>query len=207
MAEEKPDDELLNENDEQHEESEIEVEFSEAAAESLDDVDRTEMDVDERVRDAEGRALRAQAELENFRMRMRREADEMLKHANQPLMTDLLPVIDNFSRAVEAASNDEAASGLLQGVTMVGQQLVETLEKFHCKRIPAVGQPFDPNVHEAVQQMPSDEYDSGIVMLVVQEGYQLHARVIRPSQVIVSTGSASGNADGVTANAEESAAD
>ena len=129
----------------------------------------------------------------------------MLKHANQPLIADLLPVIDNFSRAVEAASQDEAASGLLQGVTMVGQQLVETLEKYNCKRIPSVGEPFDPNVHEAVQQMPSDEHEAGTVMMVVQEGYQLFDRVIRPSQVIISTGSASG-AD-VAANAQEPAAD
>ncbi len=164
----------------------VEVEVSEAAAESMSE----ESDMAEQLRAAEDRVLRAQAELENFRIRVRRETEDQLKHANQPLLVDLLPVIDNIYRAVDAATQDEAASGLLTGVSMVAQQLMDTLGKYHCRRIEAVGSPFDPNLHEAVQQMPSDEFEAGVVIQVLQEGYMLHDRVIRPSQVIISTGAA-----------------
>lgn len=164
----------------------VEVEVSEAATESMSE----EPDMAEQLRVAEDRVLRAQAELENFRIRVRRETEDQLKHANQPLLVDLLPVIDNIYRAVDAANQDEAASGLLTGVSMVAQQLMDTLEKYHCRRIDAVGTPFDPNLHEAVQQQPSNEYEAGVVLQVVQDGYMLHDRVIRPSQVIISTGAA-----------------
>lgn len=164
----------------------VEVEVSEAAAESMSE----ESDMAEQLRAAEDRVLRAQAELENFRIRVRRETEDQLKHANQPLLVDLLPVIDNIYRAVDAATQDEAASGLLTGVSMVAQQLMDTLGKYHCRRIEAVGSPFDPNLHEAVQQMSSDEFEAGVVIQVLQEGYMLHDRVIRPSQVIISTGAA-----------------
>ena len=151
-------------------------------------------DLINQVKDAEGRALRAQAELENFRVRVRREQEDQLKFANQKLMTDLLPVIDNMERAASAASQDEAASGLLEGVSMVSQQLLDTLSKHNCTRIEAIGNPFDPNLHEAIQQMHSDEHEAGNVVQVVQEGYQLHERVIRPANVIVSMGPAGGEA-------------
>lgn len=151
-------------------------------------------DLMEQVKDAEGRALRAQAELENFRIRVRREMDDQLKFSNQKLMTDQLPVIDNLYRAVAAASsqNEQQTGGLLEGVLMVAQQLLDTLRQHHCTRIEAVGSPFDPNLHEAISQMPSDEHAAGDVMQVVQEGYQLHDRVIRPAHVIISTGPAEG---------------
>lgn len=147
-------------------------------------------DLLQQVKDAEGRVLRAQAELENFRIRVRREQEDQLKFANQKLLTDELPVIDNLYRAVAAASQNEGTGGLLEGVLMVAQQLIDTFNKYHCSRIEAVGQPFDPNLHEAISQMPSDEHESGMVLQVVQEGYLLHDRVIRPAHVIISTGPA-----------------
>jgi len=143
-----------------------------------------------RVNDAEERVVRAKAELENFRRRMRREMDDQLKFANQGLITELLPVIDNVYRAISAASNDEASSGLLEGFRMVAQQLASTLKKFHCEPIKAAGEVFDPNKHEAISQMPSDELEKGRVLQAIQEGYMLHDRVIRPSQVIISAGPA-----------------
>jgi len=145
-------------------------------------------DLINQLKDSEGRALRAQAELENFRVRVRREQDDQLKYANQKLLTEMLPVIDNMYRAVSAASQDASSDGLLEGVLMVAQQLLDTLNKFNCTRIEAVGDVFDPNHHEAISQMPSDQYQAGHVIQVVQEGYLLHERVIRPAHVIVSTG-------------------
>lgn len=166
----------------------IEIEFSDEVAGKLSpDPSGDASELIDQLKDAEGRALRAQAELENFRRRIRREMDEERKFANQPLITELLPAIDNLNRAVSAATENPEAGGLLEGVTMVAQQLLDTLEKFHCKKVEAVGQVFDPNLHEAIQQMPS-EYESGKVCLVVQDGYVLHDRVVRPSQAIISTG-------------------
>lgn len=190
MAEEESKDDVFEEIvDEMNEEpaGKVDVEISDAAAGSLNDL----QDLRDQLSDAEGRVLRAQAELENFRIRVRRETENQLKFANQPLLSDMLPVIDNVYRAVSAASQNESGGGLLEGVLMVAQQLIDTLEKHHCKRIDAVGELFDPNVHEAIQQMPSDEHEAGLVAQVVQEGYTLHDRVVRPSHVIISTGPAS----------------
>ena len=153
-----------------------------------------EIELTARLNDADARAARAKADLENFRRRMRREMDDQLKFANQNLIAELLPVIDNVYRAISAASKDEASSGLLEGFLMVAQQLIGTLKKFHCNPIDAVGEVFDPNRHEAISQMPSDEIEKGNVIQAVQEGYMLHDRVIRPSQVVISAGPAGGEA-------------
>jgi molecular chaperone GrpE len=161
---------------------------SEQASAGGDDSPRT-ADLQLQLHESQQRVLRAQAELENFRRRSRRETDERLRLANQPLLTDLLPVIDNLDRALTAAASPQnQQQGLLQGVQMVADQLQSVLRKHHCIRIEAVGQPFDPAHHEAIMQQPSKEYPAGTVMHVALEGYQLHERVIRPAQVIVSTG-------------------
>ncbi|MEN6405975.1 MAG: nucleotide exchange factor GrpE [Thermoguttaceae bacterium] len=137
---------------------------------------------------AKDRVLRVQAELENFRKRSARQFEDSLRYANQPLLNDLLPVLDNIERAIEAAEKNNAdADALLNGFKMVQQQLVDVLERHHCLRIEALHQPFDPNVHHAVMQQPSDEHPANTVLMVTQNGYQLHDRVVRPSQVIVST--------------------
>lgn len=139
--------------------------------------------------DAQDRALRAQAELENVRRRSRRELDERLHYANLGLIEDLLPVVDNVARAIEAAEKDvspESAS-LLSGFKMVAQQLETALEKHGCRRIAALHQPFDPNLHAALMQEASAEYPPGTVLRVLQAGFQLHDRVVRPAQVVVST--------------------
>ncbi len=142
------------------------------------------------LHDAEDRVLRRQAELENYRRRARRELEEERKFANQPLLMRLFPVMDNIDRAIEAASKAADVGGLLEGVRMVAQQLLDTLQAHSCQKIDALGQSFDPALHEAISQEPSDEYASGTVTMVAQVGYQLHDRVIRPARVIVSTGPA-----------------
>ncbi len=136
---------------------------------------------------AKDRELRAHAELDNFRKRAARELDEHRRYANLSLLRDLLPVLDNVDRAIEAADKNADPAALLEGFKMVSQQLGEVLKRHHCTRIEALHAPFDPNVHHAVMQQPSDEYPANTVLMVTQNGYQLYDRVVRPSQVIVST--------------------
>jgi molecular chaperone GrpE len=137
--------------------------------------------------EAQDRYLRSQAELENTRKRLRRELDDERRYAELTLLADLLPVIDNINRAIEAAEKNADAASLLSGFKMVGQQLKQVLEKHHVKPIDAEGQPFDPAVHEAILQQPSAEHPENTVTTVAQTGYKLHDRVVRPAQVIVST--------------------
>jgi molecular chaperone GrpE len=141
--------------------------------------------------DAEKRVLMAQAEAENFRKRMRRDFEDQLKFAALPLVSDILEVRDNLIRAIQSTENaDDDASGLKQGVAMVAKQLDDTLTKYAVREIPAEGELFDPNYHEAISQMPSETQPAGTVAHVALTGFQMHDRVIRPSQVIVSTGPA-----------------
>ena len=137
---------------------------------------------------AQDRELRAHAELENFRKRMYRQMEDDRKYAASPLACDLLPVVDNLERAIQAANKTGNAAGLLEGVQLVTQQFQRVLEAHHCKRIAAKGQPFDPGLHQAISQQPSDQQPAGTVLQEAQVGYQLHDRVIRPSLVLVSSG-------------------
>jgi molecular chaperone GrpE len=136
--------------------------------------------------EARDKMLRAQAELDNYRKRARRELEDERRYAEIELIKDLLPALDNISRAVDAAEKKADAVSLLEGFKMVRQQLGSVLDKHHCKVIEAEGKPFDPAYHEAVMQQPSPDKPENTVTMVVQTGYQLHDRVVRPAQVIVS---------------------
>jgi molecular chaperone GrpE len=136
---------------------------------------------------AQERLLRSQAELENYRKRVAREMAEQDRYANLPLMRDLLPVWDNLQRAIAAGEKTHDANQILEGVQMVAMQFQNVLEQHHCVPIETLHQPFDPHVHEAVSQQPSGDHPANTVIMVTQPGYQLHDRVVRPSQVIVST--------------------
>ncbi|MCA9150443.1 MAG: nucleotide exchange factor GrpE [Planctomycetales bacterium] len=145
-------------------------------------------DLQAEVDQLKDRALRAQAEFENYRRRVQREMQEERRYSAQPVLTDLLPVLDNMERAIEAAQQSEGGAGLLEGFKLVRQQMLSILEKHNCTPIPADGQVFDPTLHQAILQTPSNEVEAGRVIQVSQHGYQLNGRVIRPSQVIVSSG-------------------
>jgi molecular chaperone GrpE len=138
------------------------------------------------LEEAKDRALRMQAELENYRKRAARELQEERRYAGLPLIRDLLPVLDNMNRAVEAAEKSHDPAGLLEGLKMVAGQLEEVFQRHHCNQIEALHEPFNPHLHEAISQQPSDDHPAGTVMLVTRSGFQLHDRVVRPSQVIVS---------------------
>jgi molecular chaperone GrpE len=136
--------------------------------------------------EANERALRVQAELENYRKRTRREMEEERRYALIPFARDLMSVVDNLERAIAAGHGND--QGLLEGVKMVSTLLQSVLGQHQCVRIETVGQPFDPNVHQAIAQEPSDEHPAGTVSREAQSGYKLFDRVIRPAQVFVSTG-------------------
>ncbi len=141
------------------------------------------------------RLLRLQAEMQNLRNRLSREIADERRYAPLPLLRDLLPVVDNIDRAVEAAEQQGEAASLLEGFKLVRQLLVGILEQHGCQPINALGEPFDPQVHEAILKQPSHEHPADHVSLVTQQGYQLHDRVVRPSQVIVSAGPAKAEAE------------
>ncbi len=151
-----------------------------APAESEIEALRTELN------EANERALRIHAELENYRKRVARQIDDERRYANLPLIRDLLPVWDNVGRAIQAAEKTHQTASLLEGFKMVAGQLEDVLQRHHCTMIDALGEPFDPNLHEAISQQPTDEYPANTVLQVVQTGFRLYDRVVRPSQVIVS---------------------
>jgi len=135
-------------------------------------------------------ALRARADLDNFRKRMTQEAADTRRFANASLLEELLPVLDNFQFGLQAAAADAGASNILVGLNMVAGQLQSFLRDQGVEEVPAVGRPFDPNLHEAVGQQPSSEVPEGTIISQVRRGFKLRERLLRPATVIVSTGAA-----------------
>lgn len=129
---------------------------------------------------------RSMADLENFRKRIYRDMEDERKYQSLPLLKALLPVFDGLDRAVFAASQSKNFDDLLNGVQMTIKQLESALNGHGAKAIVAEGQPFDPNLHEAISQAPSAEHPPMTVLNDVERGYTLHDRVVRPSKVIVS---------------------
>ena len=147
-----------------------------------------ESDAASELASANDRLLRLQAEMQNLRNRTSREIADERKYAALPVVQELLPVVDNIDRAIEAAEKAGEAENLLAGFRLVKQQLHTILARHHCEPIEAEGQVFDPNFHQAILQQPSADVPAGNVMLVAQTGYKMHDRVVRPAQVIVSAG-------------------
>lgn len=145
----------------------------------------------DQLKEAEKRVLIAQADLENSRRRIRSESEERIKYAPGGLMTDLLDSLDNLHRAIEAYDADPNGDGLRDGVKLVATQIMEALGKRGCQPIEAMGQTFDPNLHQAMQMQASDEHPANTVMMDLRTGFKLYDRVLRPSQVFVSTGEGS----------------
>lgn len=128
--------------------------------------------------------LRVQAEYDNFKKRTQKEKQAERKYRAQDLVTELLPAIDNFERALQVEVPEEAAS-FVEGMKMVHDQINTALESQGIEKIDAVGKEFDPNIHHAVMQVEDEEYDSNIVVEELQTGYMLEDRVIRPAMVKV----------------------
>jgi molecular chaperone GrpE len=129
--------------------------------------------------------MRAQAEFANARKRMEKQRAETYLNASADVITKLLPVLDDFERALDAVPEEIAGNSWLEGIQLVQRKLLGILDGMNVKSIDAVGEPFDPKFHEAIMQEPTDEYESGTVSKELQKGYQIGDRVIRPSLVYV----------------------
>jgi molecular chaperone GrpE len=126
--------------------------------------------------------LRALAELENYKKRVKRDIDDATFRVRKSLLMDFLPTVDNLERALELAKDNEE---LAKGIKMVTGAFIKSLAKHNITQVPGVGHPFDPSFHEALQQIPSDKYAPGVVALVYEKGYQFGDRLLRAARVIV----------------------
>ena len=153
-------------------------------AEPLDPITALTQEV-ERWKDM---AYRSQAELDNFRKRSAREAQETRAYANGDLLRSLCPILDNFDMGLEAARVESEKSMIFMGMSMVNRQLQEFLRDNGAQEIEAQGKVFDPNLHEAVAQEASTSVPEGTIIRVTRRGYKLKDRLLRASSVIVSSG-------------------
>jgi molecular chaperone GrpE len=130
---------------------------------------------------------RTQADFDNYQKRNRREREQERLFYHEGFAKDLLPVLDNLDRATQAAKQAGETGPLVQGVALVVNQLLDLLRRNGISPIPAQGQPFDPNRHQAVMQQPSADVPAGTVLQVLEQGFLLHDRVLRPAKVVVSS--------------------
>jgi len=142
---------------------------------------------------ARDRYVRTVAEFDNARKRAVREREELIRGANESLIRELLPVLDNFERALQAARGDAGAAGVTAGVELIQRELLRVLEKFGVTAFNSVGTPFDPERHEAVARVPAAGRPEMTVVGETARGYLLNGRVLRPAMVTVAM-----NADGDT---------
>jgi molecular chaperone GrpE len=182
--------ELIDEIDQQPAEPPSEASSAEETAEAGEVV--AEASLEERLDDARDKYLRLAADFENYKRRARRERQELFNYANENLIKELLETVDNLERALEhAQQSTEASDGktLLEGVELTYRSLMQALDKCGVQQVAPEGEEFDPNVHEAIRQAPSDEQPAGSVVEVLQKGYLLKDRLLRPALVVVSSGS------------------
>lgn len=130
--------------------------------------------------------LRSQADIENMKKRFQREKEDWLKFSNESLIKELLPVMDNLEKAIAHSSDENSLDALREGVELTLKGLKTALEKAGLKEVKALGEPFDPNFHEAMCEQEDQCADPGTVLQEYQKGYLLNERLIRPSMVIVS---------------------
>ncbi len=165
---------------------------TDSSEDSPDSTDQKDLDpIEEAQKDAahwKDLAARNQAELDNYRKRMAREKSDAIKFANASLLSELLPVIDNFQMGLSAAINEDPDSIISKGMEMVQKQLEEFLTSQGAVLISSVGQEFDPNIHEAISQESSNEVPSGHVISEIRKGFTLNDRLLRAANVIVSKG-------------------
>lgn len=166
-----------------------------AKAESKDDnkkekkkkekADKKQEALKEKIEELEDRVKRQMAEFENFRKRTEKEKTAMFETGAKSVIEKILPVVDNFERGLAAVPENEKDGGFAQGMEMIYKQLMTELENMDVKPIPAVGEEFNPDFHNAVMQVESEEYESGVVAQELQKGYTYRDSVVRHSMVAV----------------------
>ncbi len=169
-------------------------------AEALPDTEIIEEDTpapqveeeDESLRD---QFIRLQADFANFRNRTQRERLELYQRANEDLLLELLPVLDHYEMGLKTAEEHHADNAVVGGFKLVYDQFQNVLKKFNLEAIDAVGQEFDPHKHEALTHMPSDEFPAETCSNQIRKGYLFGDKLLRPAQVVVSSGPAAGTTD------------
>ncbi|MDF9843308.1 MULTISPECIES: nucleotide exchange factor GrpE [unclassified Paenibacillus] len=165
---------------------------AEAAAESTADIEEASdggvavRRLQELAEEAQARTLRVQADFDNFRRRTQKEKEELAQYATSKLVTELLPVLDNFERALVTAPGNAESEAFTKGINMIFRQLEGVLKSEGLAAMETVGQPFNPEYHQAIMQVESEEHEEGIVTEEVQKGYLLKDKVLRPAMVKVS---------------------
>ena len=166
----------------------LEKRLAEKAAQESDDEKDAEapvniVDAREQIEGLNARVLRLTADYDNYRKRAQREKEDVRQFANQGLLEKLLPVLDNFEMAITAVKN--ADPSIKDGVQMIYDQLFAVLKDSGMEPIDAMGEPFDPNLHEALSQEETSDVNEGTVVQQVQRGYKLNERLVRPARVVV----------------------
>jgi len=173
----------------------LEVDDDGEVSESADEVDAASETIAalEAERDElKERLLRKAADLENARRRHQTERENLQKYAAENVLKDMVTVLDDLDRALDhlskSAQDDERAATILEGVSMVQRKFVQTLERRQVKGFSSAGQPFDPNLHEAIQQVPDPSVPNNTIVQEFQRGYMLADRLLRPALVVVAQG-------------------
>lgn len=166
--------------------SEAAVDETSPEQEEEDDANAQIEQLHKQLEEQQQRLLRLQADYDNFRRRTRQEKEDFAKYAASEVIEQLLPVLDNFGRAIHAAENSNDFDSLFKGVDMIFRQLQQVLEQSGLKEMEAVGQPFNPEYHEAVMKVEDSEHEEGIIVEELQKGYMFKDKVLRPAMVKVS---------------------
>lgn len=190
----------MDQDNNQHEHEQEVLEPEAAETESVETSDEAGADFENKTReelledvkrlahmadDYKTRYLRAQADFDNFRRRSRQEKEEFATYANVKILEELLPVLDTFDMALKTQEGSDVKM-LLAGIEMVHRQLITTLGNYGLQEIGAVGQPFDPNLHEGIMQVESGDHPANTVVEELRKGYKVKDKVVRPSMVKVS---------------------
>ena len=146
---------------------------------------KVEIDWEQKYKELNDRHLRLNAEYDNYRKRTSKEKADMIKTAGEKIISDILPVVDNFERGLATIPEEEKGSAFAEGMEMIYKQLLGELEKMDVKPIPAVGEEFNPDFHNAVMQVESEEFESGVVAQELLKGYTYRDNVVRHSMVAV----------------------
>lgn len=156
-------------------------------------------ELEQKTREAhahEERALRTMAEFDNARKRAQREREEYVRFANESLIRDILPVLDNLDRALAAGRADPGAAAVTAGVELIQREFLRVLDKYGVAPFASVGQRFDPERHEAIARVPTTEHEEMTVVSETSRGYLGHGRVLRPAMVAVAVAPETGTRDG-----------
>ena len=189
--------EILEELEEASEEEKSSVEESEEKDDSKESkkdkkkkekIDKKQEALKEKIEELEDRARRQMAEFDNFRKRTEKEKSAMFETGAKSVIEKILPIVDNFERGLASVPEEEKGSAFAQGMEMIYKQLMTELDAIDVKPIEAVGQEFNPEVHNAVMQVESNEYEAGMVAQELQKGYTYRGSVVRHSMVAVVQG-------------------